>query len=321
LDLNDDNIRKRIESPEYLSLLKKCFRDWSAAESEAKRIMVCNLLSNAAVNKICTDDVVRMFTQWIDDYSEIHFKVIRWIYKNPGCTRWDIWIPDFTAGARRIVELAKLDDCFRPPFWKKLRWFALVEPNKDAVPIRAKFGLRADSDPTLAWIFLTSKQPFWMTGTDVIAAKLITGTPIKILEAIKVVPHGVQPGLVSVNLRSQMKVNARRHDLAVKLVELRNSVKSESSELARGLKVATNSAAFAIFSQLDVRSLDSRSPLRVFSGEADYLTPPVEIWERPSEFHLPRHQFICHGRLAFTLRDVGAHGARYGRSDCRDGHR
>jgi len=72
-----------------------------------------------------------------------------------------------------------------------------------------------------------------------------------------------------------------------KLVELRNSVKSESSELARGLKVAANSAAFGIFSQLDVRSLDSRSPLRVFSGEADYLTPPVEIWERPSEFHCP----------------------------------
>jgi len=57
LDLNDEDIRKRIESPEYLSLLKKCFRDWSAAESEAKRILVRNLLSNAAVNKICTDDV------------------------------------------------------------------------------------------------------------------------------------------------------------------------------------------------------------------------------------------------------------------------
>jgi hypothetical protein len=75
-----------------LSLLKKCFRDWSAAESEAKRILIRNLLSNAAANKICTDDVVRMFIQWIEDYSEMHFKVIRWIYKNPGCTRKDMWI-------------------------------------------------------------------------------------------------------------------------------------------------------------------------------------------------------------------------------------
>jgi len=91
LDLNDESIRKRIESPEYLSLLKKCFRDWSAAESEAKRILVRNLLSNAAASKICTDDVVRMFIQWIDDYSEIHFKVIRWIYDHSGCTRKTIW--------------------------------------------------------------------------------------------------------------------------------------------------------------------------------------------------------------------------------------
>jgi hypothetical protein len=194
---------------------------------------------------------------------------------------------DFTAGARQMVERAELEDCFRPAFWRQLRWFALVEPNEDIVPIRAKFGLRADSDPTLGWNFLTSKQPVWMTGPDVIAAKLITGKPLKIVEAIKVVPHGVQPGLKVVNLYSQMKLDPRRDDLAVKLVELRSSMKSKSPELAGGLKVAANSAAFGIFSQLDVRSLDSRSQLRVFSGDTDYLTPPAEIWERPSEFYCP----------------------------------
>ena len=91
LNLFDEEVRKRLESPEYLRLLKKCFRDWSAAESEEKRIFVRNLLTNAAVNKICTDDVVRLFIQWIDDYSEMHFKVIRWIYHRRGCTRMDIW--------------------------------------------------------------------------------------------------------------------------------------------------------------------------------------------------------------------------------------
>jgi hypothetical protein len=107
LDLNDADIQKRIESPEYLSLLKKCFRDWSAAESEAKRILVRNLLSNAAVNKICSDDVVRMFIQWISDYSEMHFKVIRWIYKNPGCTRMGIWLG--VHGARVREDSAEAD--------------------------------------------------------------------------------------------------------------------------------------------------------------------------------------------------------------------
>ena len=115
----------------------------------------------------------------------------------------------------------------------------------------------------------------------------MTGKPLKILKAVKVVPYGVQSGLVPVKLRSEIKVDPRRDDLAVKLVELRSAIKSKSPELAGGLKVAANSVAFGIFSQLDVRPLDSRSRLRVFSGEAEYLTPPTEIWERPSEFYCP----------------------------------
>jgi hypothetical protein len=91
LDLNDAEIQRRIESPEYLSLLKKCFRDWSAAESEEKRIYIRNLVTNAAASKICNDDVVRMFIQWIETYSELHFKVTRWIYEHRGCTRMEMW--------------------------------------------------------------------------------------------------------------------------------------------------------------------------------------------------------------------------------------
>jgi hypothetical protein len=219
---------------------------------------------------------------------------------------------DCTTEARQIVERAQLDDCFRPAFWKRLRFFVLVEPNDDVVPVRARFGLRADSDPTLAWNFLNSKQPFWMTGASAIGAKLITGKPLKILKAAKVVPHVVQAGLAPVKLYSQLKVDPRRHDLAVKLVELRSSIKRKNPEIASGLKVAANSAAFGIFSQLDVRSLDARSPLRVFSGETEYLTPPDEIWERPSEFYCPIIASLVTGgshllcaMLERTARDMG----------------
>jgi hypothetical protein len=93
-------------------------------------------------------------------------------------------VADFTNGAIELTERATLDDCFRPEFWKWLRWFALVEPCDTVLPIRAKFGVRQDSDPTLGWDFLSSKQPLWVTGLDVIAAKVITGKPLKILNAI-----------------------------------------------------------------------------------------------------------------------------------------
>ena len=91
VDHTDERIRERIESAEYLQLVKKCFRDWSAAESEEKRRLIRNLLSNAAGTTICSDDIVRMFINWIDVYSESHFAVIREVYKHPGNTRQEIW--------------------------------------------------------------------------------------------------------------------------------------------------------------------------------------------------------------------------------------
>jgi hypothetical protein len=87
----DAEIQKRLESPEYLSLIKKSFRDWSAAESEQKRVFIRNLLTTAAAYRICSDDVVRLFIQWIDTYSEAHFAAMKFIYKNPGSTRWEMW--------------------------------------------------------------------------------------------------------------------------------------------------------------------------------------------------------------------------------------
>lgn len=91
LNTHDEAVQKRIESPEYLSLIRKAFRDWSAAESELKRELIRNLLTHAAEDRLCDDDVVRLFIQWIDDYSELHFKVIKYVYQHEGSTRAEIW--------------------------------------------------------------------------------------------------------------------------------------------------------------------------------------------------------------------------------------
>jgi len=221
---------------------------------------------------------------------------------------------DFTTKAREIVKRVTPNDCFHPAFWKRLRWFALVEPCEDVLPIRAKFAQREGSDPTLAWNLVTSKQPFWITGPDAIAAKLITGKPLKILRAIAVIPHGVQPGLVSVKLYGQMEVDPLRDDLAVKFVELRTSVKTKNPNLAGGFKVAANSAAFGILCQMNVKDLDSLSPLRIFSGEANYLTPPDKVWEQPAEFFCPLLASLVTGgshllcaMLECAVREMGGH--------------
>lgn len=91
LDLQDEKIAKRVESREYQSLVKKTFRDWSGAESEDKRILIRNLLSNAAASSLSSDDVIRMFIDWIGLYSELHFKVIGAVYNSNGISRGAIW--------------------------------------------------------------------------------------------------------------------------------------------------------------------------------------------------------------------------------------
>lgn len=91
VDLQDEKIAARVESKEFQSLVKKTFRDWAGVESEQKRVLIRNILSNAAASAISSDDVVRMFIDWIGEYSELHFQVIGAIYNSAGITRGGIW--------------------------------------------------------------------------------------------------------------------------------------------------------------------------------------------------------------------------------------
>jgi hypothetical protein len=93
LDIHDEKTSKRIESKEYQSLLKKTFREWSGAESEDKRTYIRNILANAAASSLTSDEVVRLFIDWLATYSELHFKVIGVIYRHQsgGISRGGVW--------------------------------------------------------------------------------------------------------------------------------------------------------------------------------------------------------------------------------------
>ena len=93
LDMHNEETTKRIESKEYQSLLKKTFREWSGAESEDKRAYIRNILANAAATTMTSDEVIRLFIDWLAWYSELHFKVIAIIYKHQssGISRGAVW--------------------------------------------------------------------------------------------------------------------------------------------------------------------------------------------------------------------------------------
>lgn len=84
-------VDERIQSEDYLTLVRSAFHAWDQADTEEKRKYIKNLISNAAGTRLCSDDVIRLFIDWLELYHEVHFAVIREIYKSPGITRYDIW--------------------------------------------------------------------------------------------------------------------------------------------------------------------------------------------------------------------------------------
>jgi hypothetical protein len=84
-------IEDRLESEEYLVLVRKAFHTWDQADTAEKRAHIKRLIANAGASTLCPDDLIRLFLDWLALYHEAHFLVIREIYKAPGVTRADIW--------------------------------------------------------------------------------------------------------------------------------------------------------------------------------------------------------------------------------------
>ena len=112
LDLQDEAIADRVSSREFQSLVRKTFRDWSGAESEEKRVWIRNILANAAATRHTSDDVVRLFIDWIAQYSVLHFEVIACIYQahNRGTSRGEIWR---TLGRPAVTESSAEADLYK----------------------------------------------------------------------------------------------------------------------------------------------------------------------------------------------------------------
>lgn len=110
LDMQNEETLTRVESEPYQALLKKSFRKWSSIDSESKREKIRNILSNAAATRIVSDDVVKLFIDWIETYSDFHFEVIGQIYQNEGITRGGVWE---NLGRQRVPENSADADLYR----------------------------------------------------------------------------------------------------------------------------------------------------------------------------------------------------------------
>jgi|SRR5579871_1907609 len=192
---------------------------------------------------------------------------------------------DATDEVRSLIEGITLRKCFGPSSWNKMKFFALIRPDKDILPVRAEYN---DDGVTknIGMNYFSSAEPIWVTGPDLIAAKLLSGKVPHIEKAIRMVPHGQQKGLRSTSLRGMVEVDPRKHDLFQIMVEQKEVHKNSDKALSYFLKICANSTSYGMFYELTPQKKAKPVRVRVFSGEHTH-EQTVRTIEKPGEWYFP----------------------------------
>jgi len=185
-------------------------------------------------------------------------------------------IVDCTSEVKRLVSTISTEGIFHRELWPQLLFFAEIEPSDDILPVRAKYNGKSTN---IGVNYLTSENPVWYAGPDVIASKLLTGKAPRIKKAFKIVAKGKQAGLNPVRLRGQVEIDPRRDDFFQKIVELRCQLKSQDpkSELAYFLKILASSGSYGLFVEVNQeKPVNGSEKVHVYSGSTEFdSNPPI----------------------------------------------
>lgn len=192
-----------------------------------------------------------------------------------------VTFPDATKEIKQFLSNIKLDDCFDRRIWPKFRFFALVLPDKDILPVRSLYN---GTTQNIGINYLTCKKPIWFTGPDIINSILQTGRIPHIVKAIRVVAHSKQLGLNPVSLRGMVTVDGAKHSFFKHVIEQRAAHES-IPELYYWLKILANSGSYGLFVELNPNDSDA-AKLKVFSGEESFETTS-EVVEKPGDWFAP----------------------------------
>jgi hypothetical protein len=96
-------------------------------------------------------------------------------------TAESVTFEDDTENIRRMVERVSLDGCFDPAIWKEFKFFALVQPEDDILPVRTVYD---GVTQNIGNNYFTSETPLWFAGCDIIASVIRTKKAPRILKAV-----------------------------------------------------------------------------------------------------------------------------------------
>jgi hypothetical protein len=196
---------------------------------------------------------------------------------------------DATEDVRALLAKVRLDDLFRPQFWKQLNFYARISPDGDVLPVRSVYDDKSGTC-NIGLNELHWKQSMWIAGPDLIASVLLSvnGHIPDIQEAFRIVPHGKQRGLRPIRLRGAISVNPKREDFFTRVVEYRKQNKADE-RLQYFLKILANSTSYGTYLELNPIKVDpsNRPQIKVYSGEHIKEQPAPDTIEQPGSFYFP----------------------------------
>lgn len=217
-----------------------------------------------------------------------------------------VTFPDATKEVKRLLNQITQERCFNRKVWSRFKFFALVYPDGDILPVRTIYN---GTTQNIGINYLTSKEPIWFAGPDVIASILLTGKVPRIEKAIHVVAQGTQPGLNSTSLRNMVKVDANEHSFFKHVIEQRAANESNPS-LHYWLKILANSGSYGLFVELNPNNCRTKK-VKMFSGEESFETTAA-VEEEPGNWFAPHIASLITsgGRLLLAMlerciRDAG----------------
>jgi hypothetical protein len=213
----------------------------------------------------------------------------------------------------RWLRRLKLTDPFEPKTWKKLNGLALVQPEGDILPVRARYSRGATYGIGVNPI--TSEQPLWCTIADLVAATILGGRPPKVLRVVRFTPAGRTSGLRPFRIRRSRPIDPYREDIPRALVEERHRhAKAGDDKTAGALKTVGLSLGYGIAMELN-RQQPVRDPIpvRVY-GLTEFPSETASVEEPGEYFNPPLGALVTAGArlmLAMLERLVSDAGGSY----------
>ena len=223
------------------------------------------------------------------------------------------------------------DELFKPDMWKKLCAFVKIIPDGDILPNRTKYN-KASNDWQVALNYLHADQNpatsagLWFSLPDVVASVILTGRVPKIIDAFRLEPEGILPGLKPVRLRSEIEIDPREQDFFRVVIEKRKALKSrtdlateEKERLDKALKVLANATSYGIYAEMNVPESDEPVNVTCYGVDEDLFECKVAHPDVPGEYCFPPLAALITGAarlmLALLEHSVTSLGGTYAMED------